>query len=152
VIPQRVPNPFSEPVDESMVCAIANRWGLEPVLVDRLIEARNILPFDISIFSGRRELEHQRNVSGTAFDRSTHASHDAGGCERLATGADVQPTSPGNRVTRAPNPEAALFLPVAQFGAAVMRSGLRWGGGAALNPRTGFPEGNEVWHVDLGPR
>lgn len=151
MIPQRVPNPFNELVGDQL-CAIADRWGLEPDLVQALINARGELPFDIWIFSGSRSRSHQGQISRTPFALSTHADEDETGCPRLSTGADVQPVDIANRMTRAPSIETAVFLPVAQFGAAMTRARLRWGGGAPTNPDTGFPAGVEVWHVDMGPR
>lgn len=142
VIPQRVPSRRVEPVSAEVVCAMANRWGVDTRLILGVVNAASTLPYDVWIFSGSRSREHQEEISETPFDRSTHAEEGANGCPRLATGLDVQPVSPGVR----------LSLPdVAQMGAAMVLQGLRWGGGAPFDD-TGFPVGNERWHVDLGPR
>lgn len=147
MIPQRLPNPFSDPTTPTQVCAIADRWGLDPNVVDRLIAARGEVPFDLWIFSGSRSEGHQRSVSSTPFDSSTHADVDLDGCPRLATGADVQPVDIANRLD---------LVTIAQMGAAFTRAGLRWGGGAPVgdlsSDEPGFPVGVERWHVDLGPR
>jgi len=142
VIPQRVPNLRVEPFDMAQLCAMASAWGVAPTLVDKVVKAASTLPYDLWIFSGSRGREHQTEISATPFDESTHADEDANGCARLATGLDVQPISPGVRVS---------LTDVAQMGAAMVLQGLRWGGGAPFDD-TGFPVGNERWHVDLGPR
>lgn len=121
---------------------LADRWGLDSTLAIKLAEVQAELPFDLWIFSGARDVRRQSDVSSTPYDRSTHASTDERGCHRWATGADVQPSSPAIR---------AMPAAIAQMGAAFVRHGLRWGGGAPFDDR-GFPIGNEKWHVDLGPR
>ncbi|MFG0329819.1 MAG: hypothetical protein ACF8PN_07980 [Phycisphaerales bacterium] len=140
--PETLPNPASEIVSSERLCDIAARWGITAQLAWKLIRAAADVPFDIWIFSGARSVAHQERVSSTPFDRSTHADTDARGCPRLATGADVQPVSPGVRLSGAA---------VAQLGAAMVRQGLRWGGGAGVGD-DGIPVGNERWHFDLGPR
>ncbi len=139
-VPQRVPNPKAEPTNPDV---LARRWGIECDLARRIIQARGEIAFELWIFSGARTRAQQEAVSGTPFSISTHANSDAGGtCARLATGADVQPSSPAMRTN--------IFA--AQMGAAMVRAGLRWGGGASVDPTTGIPKGNERWHVDLGSR
>lgn len=142
MIPTTVPNPFEESVSVEQVCEIAALWGLDPRLVGKVIAGRGRIAFDVWIFSGARDRETQEGVSNTPFDRSTHADSDAFGCPRLATGVDVQPVSPALRLSD---------VVVAQFGAAMVISGLRWGGGAPVT-ETGIPVGKERWHFDLGPR
>lgn len=142
MIPQRIPNPFVEPISNDLVCAIAARWTVEPDLVTRLIMARFDMPFDVWIFSGARSMTKQAAVSKTPFNVTTHADAFANGCARLATGVDAQPTELANRVD---------LVVVAQMGAAWTRQGLRWGGGAPAGS-DGIPEGVERWHVDLGSR
>ncbi len=148
MIPQRVPNPFTEQISNATVCAMADRWGVEPELITRLIMARFDMPFDVWIFSGARTRSTQGTVSRTPFHLSTHADESADGCPRLATGVDAQPTDVLNRVD---------LVVVAQMGAAWTRQGLRWGGGARVgglqsDAGPGIPVGVERWHVDLGPR
>jgi len=138
MIPQKVPNPRVEPVD---ACSFADRWGIDLQLAGRVIAAAGDLPFDVWIFSGSRSQGLQEDISDTPFAVSTHADRD-NGCDRLSTGADVQPVSPANR---------SDLVVVAQMGAAFVRHGLRWGGGARIGP-DGIPRGAERWHVDLGPR
>jgi len=142
MIPQTIPNPSREPVTDGMVCHIADKWGVAPVLVDRLVSSQAELPFDIWIFSGSRSRSHQASVSRTPFEDTTHADTNLDGCPRDASGADVQPVSPGVRLDPAS---------VALMGSAFVRHGLRWGGGASVEP-SGIPVGVERWHVDLGPR
>ncbi len=146
MIPFTVPNPFDTPVDGEVLCDIASAWGLDPDLVARIVKARGALPFDLWIFSGKRSRAEQNALTEQGrptadFDRSTHADVDARGCPRLATGADVQPVSPGVRVSR-----AMTHL----FGLEMFRQGLRWGGGSPVDPVTGLP--SDKWHVDLGAR
>jgi len=100
-LPQRLPNPRTDPVTLDDVCAIADRWGLHGLLVDKLIRAQQELPFDLWIFSGARTAERQEAVSSTPFALSTHADTDADGCPRKATGADVQPVSSAVRASGA---------------------------------------------------
>lgn len=142
MLPDRIPNSRIEPVSNESFCRMAEKWGVSPDLLWRLIQTAGELPFDIMIFSGARARGEQERVSGTTFDRSTHANEDPNGCPRYATGADVQPVSPGVR---------SVPAAVAQLGAAAVRAGLRWGGGAPVGP-DGIPVGNERWHFDLGPR
>lgn len=142
MIPERIPNPRSEEISDVVVCELANDWGIHPSLAFKLVNAQGSLPFDLWIFSGARTPETQSRVSETPYELSTHAGTYANGCPRLATGADVQPVSPGVRLSNAA---------VAQMGAAFVHQGLRWGGGAPVGD-DGIPVGNERWHVDLGPR
>lgn len=121
---------------------MAATWQIDERLADRLSRAQQELPFDLWIFSGSRSRSEQERVSTTPFARSTHADRREDGCPRLATGADVQPILPGIRLSTPA---------VAQMGAAFVRAGLRWGGGADVD-EVGIPVGNERWHVDLGPR
>lgn len=142
MIPERIPNPRTTPISDLVVCELAGDWGISPALAMKLVLAQEELPFDLWIFSGARTRATQDRVSSTPFETSTHADHDATGCPRLATGADVQPVSPGVR---------SVPAAVAQMGAAFVRQGLRWGGGAPVGD-DGIPVGVERWHVDLGPR
>lgn len=140
-LPEKIPNPSRVPISDLVVCELAFDWGISPELASRLVAVQGELPFDIWIFSGARSRREQSRFA-LPFDRSTHADHDAFGCPRLSTGADVQPVSPAVRLSRPA---------VAQLGAAAVRQGLRWGGGAPVDD-TGIPVGNEAWHFDLGPR
>lgn len=141
-IPSKIPNPRTEPGWALRVCELAESWQVEPILLHKIALAQAELPFDLHLFSGARTRAHQERISSTPFDISTHANEDAMGCPRLATGVDVQPALPGVRV---------IDSAAAQMGAAFVHQGLRWGGGADVE-ETGIPEGNERWHVDLGPR
>lgn len=139
-LPETLPDALAAtPAD---VCAFADRWGVEPALMLRAIQAAGDVPFDVWIFSGARSATEQSRLSPTPFSVSTHADHDAQGCPRLATGIDMQPVSPGVRLSSAA---------VAQLGAAAVFRGLRWGGGAPVGD-DGIPVGVERWHFDLGPR
>lgn len=143
MIPVSVPHSSSgRLVDTAWLCEVADELGVEYELVRRLTQARHFLPFDLWIFSGARSAAEQARVSELPFARSTHADTDAAGCARLATGADVQPVSPGVRVDK---------TSVLMMGAEFVRAGLRWGGGAPVDD-IGIPVGVERWHVDLGPR
>lgn len=140
--PQRIPNPVRVFVSTEAICDLAERWGISFDLAYRLTTAAGELPFDLWIFSGARTPDEQSGLQSIDFNISTHADRDARGCPREATGADVQPISIGVRESP---------MAVAQMGAAFVRAGLRWGGGAPVDD-TGIPIGNERWHVDLGPR
>ncbi len=142
MIPQRVPNPASELVGIEEVCALASRWGIMVDLAWAVVRAQGELSFEIWIFSGSRDREHQEAISSTPFDRSTHADQEVNGCPRLSSAVDVQPISPAMRIDD---------VLTAQMGAALTRQGLRWGGGAPSDDR-GIPVANERWHVDLGAR
>ena len=142
MIPSPVPNPREDVDWHAKMCTIAERWGLDSDLARRIVEAQAEIPFDLWIFSGARDSFKQAQVSRTPFHLSTHADTDERGCPRLSTGADVQPSSPAIR---------KMPMAVAQMGAAFVRHGLRWGGGAPVGD-DGIPVGNERWHVDLGPR
>lgn len=127
------------------MCAVADRWGIDPVLSWKLMLTAAKLPFDIQIFSGARTREQQEQLEREGrptapFDVSTHADETASGCPRRATGADVQPIDGGVRVIRAA---------IAQLGAAAVSAGLRWGGGSPVQA-DGIP--SDFWHFDLGPR
>lgn len=141
MFPERIPNPRRERVSDVVICELAHDWGIAPNLALKLTRAQEMLPFDLWIFSGSRTRAEQSRYD-LEFDRSTHADHDSRGCPRLATGADVQPVSPGIRSSGAA---------VAQMGSAFVHVGLRWGGGAPVGD-DGIPVGNERWHVDLGAR
>lgn len=142
MIPFPLPNPSREPVDRNRICELAGRLQVSPELLDRVISAQAVIPFEMWIFSAARSRAHQERISATPFDDSTHADTDRQGCPRLATGIDVQPRSTAMRLSHAA---------VAQMGAAFVMHGLRWGGGAPVDDM-GIPVGNERWHVDLGPR
>lgn len=141
-VPEKIPNPRVTPISDVVICELANDWGLSPSLALKLVQAQEELPFELWIFSGARSPSEQAAVSSTPFERSTHADRFSEECPRWATGADVQPVSPAVRLSGAA---------VAQMGAAFVRQGLRWGGGAPVGD-DGIPVGNERWHVDLGPR
>ncbi len=143
-LPERLPHFGSGtgPVTIASVCQVAGRWGLDPTFAEKLLRASQTLPFATWIFSGARSSRHQSATSPTPFDQSTHADRDPDGCPRLATGADVQPVSPGVRID---------LSAVAFMGRAWQNQGLRWGGGAPVGD-DGIPVGNERWHVDMGAR
>jgi hypothetical protein len=142
MLPSPIPNPREEVDAREKACALAEQWGITSDLALRLMEAQAEIPFDLWIFSGARDEFQQARVSRTPFHNSNHATMDWRGCPRLATAADVQPSSPAIR---------AMPMAVAQMGAAFVRHGLRWGGGAPVGD-DGIPVGNERWHVDTGPR
>lgn len=116
-------------------CGLSSRWLISPTLAERLILAASFLPFAISIISGHRSPEKQealrREGRPTAdVSRSTHTS-----CP--ATGADVWPAIAITRVVQA------------TLGEALVRAGLRWGGGSPVDSG-GIP--SDWNHTDLGPR
>lgn len=142
MFPETLPDPRRVLVSNLELCDLASRWGIHVGLAEQLIRAAGELPFDIWIFSGARSQEEQAGLGSVPFNVSTHADRDERGCFRLATGVDVQPVSPAVRLSGAA---------VAQLGAAMIRQGLRWGGGAPVGD-DGIPVGVERWHFDRGPR
>jgi len=116
-------------------CTIAVRWGISLDLARRLRTIADNLPFGLMIISGARSCEEQDALreSGrpaAACSRSTHVAT----CP--ATGADVWPAlgvDDGVKV---------------MIGREAIISGLRWGGGSALD----FLSIPTDWnHLDLGP-
>ena len=129
MLPEKI-DPLVDP------CWLVDRWLISWELANRLTRAASYLPFPISIISGYRSPQKQealrREGRPTAdVDRSTHTS-----CP--ATGADVWPSIAKTRVVQA------------TLGEALVRAGLRWGGGSPVDPRTGIP--SDWNHADLGPR
>jgi hypothetical protein len=129
VLPELV-DPLGDP------CGLVDRWLISPQLADRLILAASFLPFSLQIISGNRSPAHQMKLRQEGrptadVDRSTHTS-----CP--ATGADVWPSVAATRVVQA------------TLGEALVRAGLRWGGGSPVDPSTGIP--SDWNHADLGPR
>lgn len=133
-IPQRI----DPEAPGTAVCDMADRWQIHYQLAWGLFSMSRMLPFGISIISGYRTPERQRELlndpdaTAAPVDRSTHTS-----CP--ATGADLRPHVDviDDQVKRA-------------IGSAAQMVGLRWGGGARRV--NGIPVGNEWRHVDLGPR
>jgi len=117
-------------------CELVRRWKIAPLLAFRLVAMAVRLPFPIAIISGFRTRSQQDKLGKAGrptadFDRSTHTQ-----CP--ASGADVWPTI------------AASSEVQATMGLAAVESGLRWGGGSPVDPRTLIP--SDWNHVDLGPR
>ena len=142
-LPELLPSRTDAPMSTETLCTTASRWGIDPVLLQRLQLVSRQVPFPVSIISGARSRELQERLRyegrpAADYNRSTHAATDANGCFRLATGADVRL---GIGVTNAVK---------AEFGRAAVMSGLRWGGGSPVDPETGIP--SDWNHVDLGPR
>lgn len=128
MIPERI-EPLGDP------CGLVDRWMISQELAERLTQASSFLPFPIQIISGYRSPQKQealrREGRPTAdVDKSTHTS-----CP--ATGADVWP---GIAVTR---------VVQATLGEALVRAGLRWGGGSPVDSG-GMP--SDWNHADLGRR
>lgn len=117
-------------------CGLSRRWLISPELARRIVQAASFLPFNLQIISGYRSPEKQRALRyegrpAADVDKSTHTT-----CP--ATGADLWPSIAKTRVVQA------------TFGEAVVRAGMRWGGGSPVDPATGIP--SDWNHVDLGPR
>lgn len=117
-------------------CTLVKRWKIHPTLAQRLVDMANMVPFPVSVISGFRSVQQQRNLrrmGRPAADpaRSTHTV-----CPAL--GADVWPHT------------AATSEVQATLGLAAVQAGLRWGGGSPPDPRTLIP--SDWNHVDLGPR
>jgi hypothetical protein len=128
MIPERI-EPLGDP------CGLVDRWLISQDLAQRLIRAASFLPFPVTIISGYRTPAKQLSLARegrptAAVDRSTHTS-----CP--ATGADIWP---GIAVTR---------VVQATLGEALVRAGLRWGGGSPVDSG-GMP--SDWNHADLGPR
>lgn len=129
-----------EVITEADVCALANRWGVRPDVMDIVWRSALQLEFEtgrtVWIISGFRTRVEQRELERagrpTAPDElSTHRS-----CP--ATGVDVW---------LGPLPSNLLK---ATWGRIAFFNGLRWGGGGPIDPETGIPK--DWAHVDLGPR
>jgi len=127
------------------VCALSERWGVDPDVMRRVQLSADLYrqetALDVQIISGFRTAAEQRSLSRagrpTALDSlSTHRS-----CP--ATGVDI---SLGFGTTR---------IQKAIWGRIVVMNGLRWGG---CSDRPGVPcpvEGGipvDWQHVDRGPR
>jgi hypothetical protein len=116
-------------------CELAGRWLISPTLAVRILDVAKRVPFGLQIISGFRTAEEQQELIekgvGAPVEVSTH-------CSCPATGADLWPTIAITDVVKA------------IFGANVVSSRLRWGGGSPVDPETGIP--SDWNHVDLGPR
>lgn len=133
--------PEREFITEADVCDLAERWGVDPSVMQRVWSSA----FDyeqgtqgqrVSIISGYRTAAEQRALARegrpTAPDRlSTHRS-----CP--ATGVDV------SLGFRTPSFQKVMW------GRIVLVNGLRWGGGGPTDPDTLIPV--DWRHVDRGPR
>ena len=125
--------------DPQEVCDLQRKWSIAPELANRLWRMAQNIPFGLTIHSGMRTEAEQDALRATGRptapnDLSTHLS-----CP--ATGADVRFT------LGAANLEKTSQV---QFGYFAVLSGLRWGGGGAIDPATGIPL--DWQHLDLGPR
>ena len=125
---------------ESDPCALAEKWGVDFDVMERVWHAANSFKMDtgvpVWIISGWRSAAEQRRLSRqgrpTAPDNlSTHRS-----CP--ATGVDVSIQL-----------LTSEFLKVA-WGRAAFIHGLRWGGGGPVDPKNLIPL--DWRHVDKGPR
>jgi len=118
---------------------LVERWLIHPELARRLLElqARWGSRFNSSlrIISGYRTANEQTRLEDEG--RPTAPDHLSTHRTCPATGADLQ------------LPIAADDYAIAEFGRAVLESGLRWGGGSSVNER-GIP--SDWPHVDLGRR
>lgn len=135
MIPQRIP-PLGETTPQ-LLCELADKWTVDVSVVRRISQAAQELPYGIQIISGYRTPQEQdalRREGRPAADndRSTHLA-----CP--ATGVDIWPIG-----------VEPVSMVKAAIGAAMMRQGLRWGGGSAVDPGTGIP--SDWNHFDLGPR
>lgn len=129
MIPQAI-TPHTNP------CDLAKKWTLREDLAFKLVRMTSDLPFGLKIISGYRSPEKQDRLRAQGRptannDLSTHLSCPAGG-------ADLWPDVAVTDVVKA------------TFGSAVVRAGLRWGGGSRKDPNTGIP--SDWNHVDIGPR
>jgi hypothetical protein len=137
-IPALVPDSTELQTGQVDFCEWIAEWGIDPVLGRGLVAMQDELPFQIEIFSGYRTKASQDALRDAGRptadeDRSNHRTFPA-------RAADVRP-----RLFATNNVKATL-------GAAAFRAGLRWGGGAPVDPETGIPINGEWRHVDLGPR
>ncbi len=115
-------------------------WSLSARLADRLfhvmIQWEQETRIPITVISGFRTRRQQEDLARSGrptapFSLSTHTV-----CP--SEGADLKIST---FVTTAMK---------AQFGRIVVMNGLRWGGGSAVDPKTGIP--SDWQHVDTGPR
>lgn len=116
-------------------CDIITRWKVTPEVAARALLLARAAPFSVSIISGYRSPERQRELA------------DAG---RPAAPVDV------SNHTRCPATALDWRVGVtvtdsvkAEFGRAAVFAGFRWGGGSPVD-ENGIP--SDWNHVDLGPR
>lgn len=137
-IPALVPDSTELESGQVDFCDWVAEWGIDPDLGRGLVAMQDELPFQIEIFSGYRTQAQQdalRDEGRPAADEET-SNHRV----FPSRAADVRP-----RLAVTNNVKAHL-------GAAGFRAGLRWGGGAPVDPETGIPVRGEWAHFDLGPR
>ena len=138
MLPENIPDRGL--ASQAEFCAWLDRWQITSSLGLKLMEVDANLPFRVQIISGHRTDKEQIALGragrpAAPVDRSTHT-------ECPATGADLWP-------------EVAPVVSVkALFGSAVVRAGLRWGGGSPVgsleSDEPGIP--SDWNHVDEGPR
>ena len=112
------------------------RWGISEDVAARIVTMSGRLEFGITLISGLRSDREQDALRAAGRpaapnDVSTHLS-----CP--ATGVDLMPQVVATNVVKA------------RLGAEGVHSGLRWGGGSAIDPETGIP--SDWNHFDRGPR
>ena len=145
MLPERIPPRPGGVVDPGDVtilrrfCEWRDRWGISSDLAVYLTILQERISWAVLfIISGYRTPEEQealrRNPQGRPVAPDALSTHLT--CP--ATGADLMLSIAVTDVVKA------------QFGVQVRLTGLRWGGGSAVDPQTGIPVD---WnHVDLGPR
>lgn len=132
--------------------ALQEQWLISCELAEKLVQLnREVEWMGLAIISGYRSVEEQIALGeegrpAARPDRSTHTT-----CP--ATGADlwplnVDPDSDGRAIPGRHIPSGPLPVKT-EFGAAVRRVGLRWGGGS---PEDMYGMPSDWNHVDLGPR
>ena len=132
-----IPEPITPGATETQVCELSHRWMIAYSLALKLYHVASRCPFPLSIISGYRTPEHQLQLMNDPDRPAIHPDISTH-CDCPATGADLWPGIAITRVVKA------------EFGKAVVISGLRWGGGSPVDPATGIP--SDWNHVDQGPR
>lgn len=119
------------------VCQLQERWIIDFRVAEMLVLLSRRLPFGISIISGYRTPERQREIYNekggqdvAPVDVSTHTM-----CP--ATGVDLRVDV------------AVTDIVKATLGAEAVSVGFRWGGGSQVD-ENGIP--SDWNHLDLGPR
>jgi len=133
--------PAREFITDREPCELAERWGVSPDTMDRVWRSAESFEREMGgrrvyIISGWRSRLEQRQLARqgrpTAPDAlSTHRS-----CP--ATGVDISFGVNSTNFMRA------------NWGRITLINGLRWGGGGAVDSKTGIPL--DWAHVDMGPR
>lgn len=116
-------------------CDIVRRWTVEWEVAARLTTMAGMVPFDLSIISGYRSPQQQRELreQGRPAAPVELSNHTACPARAVDMRISVTPTRSAK----------------AEFGRAAVMAGFRWGGGSPVDD-AGIP--SDWNHLDLGRR